>query len=589
MARLFRILCLVAAAGTIAVAADAQRTSTPRGAPPQTPPTVQRQPLRPGPPVWEIGRIAKFACPALVKLRLPGAEILSSSEVMGPSFTPPGAATEQNLPPFCRVVGRAFPTRASNIMFEVWLPLKNYNDRYEQAGNGGFAGIINYSGIAEGVRRGFASASTDDGHQGQIDGSFALGPPAKIVDFGWRSLKATTDAAKSIVQAFYGAQAKYAYFFGCSDGGREAMMEAQRFPTDFDGIIAAAPANNWTHQFTALAYNTQAAYNPTTFAQVLPQSLLGVLAGGVRKQCAGHDGGLPGDLYLTDPRACVIDWTKIQCQASQNPATCLDAAQVAAVQAIYAGAKNSTGTFYEGYEPGSEDAAGTWQPWITGPGNIPNFFNFGLQTAFGEGFFAYFVFKTYPTNLFTLDMNTALGQADAFAPDLNAMDPDLSAFHAHGGKLIQYAGWADPAVAPRGSIDYYEAVRTAMAASYAQQQDWYRLFMAPGMGHCAGGPGPDAFGNVPAAPAPAGQGDAGHDVLMALMRWRENGAAPAKIIATHYQNDDAMGGAGAVEFQRPLCPYPALPRYSGIGLGKDAGSYACEAHVRTKLDGKLLK
>jgi feruloyl esterase len=591
LSRYTKFACVAAAASMTFAAAYAQRAPAQ-----QTPATQTQQPV--GRPL--INRIPigpryplRNACEALKSLSLPDTVILSAENnatgVFAPTIppSPPGAPAITGLPAYCRVVGKATPTATSDIGFEVWLPLgAAYNGRYEQVGNGGFAGLVNYDGLGEGIRRGYATASTDDGHEGFQDSTFAQISHDKIVDFGWRALQQTTIAAKALIQAFYGAPPKYSYFFGCSDGGREALIEAQRFPNDFDGIIAGAAANAWTHQFTALAYNTQMAYgHALPFPALLPPASLSILSQGVRKQCVGKDGGLPGDLFLNDPRVCIIDWSKIQCAPGQNPATCLNAAQATAVEAIYAGAKNPAGQIYPGYEPGSEDADGGWKLWITGPLGIGPFPTFGLQTFFGEGFFANFVYHVPVYNLMTLDMTSGLAAADMLAPDLNATDPDLSAFRAHGGKLIQYAGWADPGVAPQGGIDYYEAVRSAMALGYADEQGFYRLFMAPGMMHCSGGPGANAFGNV-TAPA-ASPVDADHDVLMALARWREMGTAPDKIIATKYVNDKpAMG----IAFQRPLCPYPQLARYDGVSPDKtSAASFVCEARYARPVRWPLEK
>ena len=576
--------------------ADAQRVRAPAPQPP-----VSRQPFNnpdrftPVPELLKLAQLRKGACEDLKRLRIAHVTITAelNTTTMFALPVPPALAGSPpviNLPVYCRVAGQSTPSPTSKILFEVWLPLgTKYNGRYEQLGNGGFAGMVNYYGLGEGIRRGFAAASTDDGNQVFNDATFANVSHDKIVDFGWRALNETTIAAKKIITAFYGSAPKYSYFFGCSDGGREAMQEAQRFPTDFDGIIAAAPANNWTHQFTALAYNTQAAYGHIApFPAVVPPALLAVLSADVRSQCAGHDGGLPGDLFLTDPRVCTIDWTLIQCPPGPPSSTCLSAAQVAAVKAINGGAKNTAGQIYPGYELGSEDNPGTWQQWITGPWGIGPFPTFGMQTYYGEEFFANFVYHVPVYNLMTLNMDTAVADADAQASDVNAMNADLSPFRDHGGKLIQYVGWADPAVAPRDSIAFYETVRTTLGGTYADQQSFYRLFMAPGMGHCSGGPGPDAFGNDPNSPAPAGQVDADHDVLMALMRWRESGMAPEKIIATHYVADNPAGGAGGIAFQRPLCPYPQVGRYDGTSLNKaSASSFVCNARA-AKIPVKAL-
>jgi feruloyl esterase len=310
-----------------------------------------------------------------------------------------------------------------------------------------------------------------------------------------------------------------------------------------------------------------------SFAPLLPPASIAVLSAGVRAQCAGHDGGLPTDKFLNDPRVCTINWSLIQCAPGQNPVTCLSAAQIAAVKAIYAGPKNpvTSAQIYPGYEPGSEDDPGAWKSWITGPVGIGPFPTFGLGAFFGEGFFANFVFGVPVYNMMLFNFTTDVAAADTLAPTLNAADPNLAPFRAHGGKLIQYAGWADPAVSPRDGIGYYEQVRSTAGSSYADQQSFYRLFMAPGMCHCAGGPGANAFGN--ASTSPPAVMDADHDVLLALERWRETGVPPNTIIATKYIADNPAAG---IDFQRPLCVYPLVSRYLGAPNDpKAASSYNC--------------
>jgi hypothetical protein len=517
-------------------------------------------------------------CADLANTPLAHAQILSAQAIPAGSFTPPGQPTLTNLPAFCRVVGMSMPTPVSKIGFEVWLPIgAAYKDRYEQVGNGGFAGALDYVALAEGIRRGYATAATDDGHQGAQDPSFALNSPERIKDFGWRALKETTEKAKTLIKAFTGADPKFSYFFGCSDGGREALMEAQRFPDDFDGIVAEAPANLWTHQFTGFVWDVQAAYNHTApFPALLPPAILPVLSVEIRRQCAGHDGGLGSDRFLTDPRACHINWWELQCGQGGAPPYCLSPAQIDAVKAIYAGPVNPAThkQIMPGFEPGAEDDPVDWAFWITGPSNFPPFPTFGEQAFFGEGFYADFVFGVPLLNLMSLNFTSDVAKADLLAPLLNSADPDLSAFRAHGGKLIQVQGWADSAAAPRNSIDYLESARATLGGiSYADLGKFYRLFMAPGMAHCAGGPGANAFGNTGAAASQPPTVDAEHDALKALERWREMSIAPERIVATKYIADNPALG---IAFQRPICPYPKLPRYDGAGLDpKKATSFSC--------------
>ena len=519
---------------------------------------------------------AAATCASLMSTPLAHAQILSAQEVTTGSFTPPGGTPLTGLPVFCRVVGISTPTPVSKIGFEVWLPVgAAYNDRYEQVGNGGFAGAEDYGALAEGIRRGYATAGTDDGHQGAQNPSFALNNPEGIKDFGWRALEETTQKAKTLIKAFTGAEPKFSYFIGCSDGGREALMEAQRFPDDFDGIIAEAPANYWTHLFVTAGWSVQAAYNHNVpFVELVPPESLQVLSVEIRRQCAGHDGGLASDKFLTDPRACHINWWELQCGQGGSPPYCLSALQVVAVKKIYAGSVNPVthAQIYPGYEPGAEDDPLDWKLWITGPSGAPPFPTFGLDAFFGEGYFANFVFDVPIYNLMNLNFTSDVAASDALAPELNSTDPDLAPFRKHGGKLIEVQGWADSGVAPQNGINYFESVRSALGGiSYADLGQFYRLFMAPGMAHCGGGPGANAFGNTSLSP-PASP-DAEHDVLRALVRWREMNVAPDAIVATKYVNDNpAMG----IAFQRPICPYPKLPRYDGVGLDpKLATSFSC--------------
>ena len=281
------------------------------------------------------------SCESLATLALPNATISSATNVTGGSFTPPGATTPlTGLPGFCRVVGIATPTSDSIITFEVWIPSDGtYNGKYQQLGCGGFCGSIAYSGLAEGIRRGYATSATDDGSQTGGTALFALGHPEKIVDFGYRALKETTDKSKEVIHAFTGHGPKLSYFAGCSDGGREALMEAQRYPDDFDGIIVGSPANLWTHLLAGAIFTQQKLLEDP--AAYIPPTLLPVLTAGVLAQCAGKDGGLSTDAFLNNPLACHFDPAKVQCKAGQDPTTCLNASQVNVVRALYAGPRRA--------------------------------------------------------------------------------------------------------------------------------------------------------------------------------------------------------------------------------------------------------
>ncbi|HYM03457.1 MAG TPA: tannase/feruloyl esterase family alpha/beta hydrolase [Stellaceae bacterium] len=495
------------------------------------------------------------------------------------------------------------PTSDSIINLEVWIPLTGWNGKYEQLGCGGFCGSIGYRGLAEAIRRGYASAATDDGNQdlssiGLGLPGFALGHPQKIIDFGYRALKETTNNAKTIIAAFAGNGPNRSYFNGCSDGGREALMEAQRFPDDFDGIIVGSPANAWTHLFAGFIWNEQALLDDP--ASYIPPSLLPVLSKAAIAQCVKQDGGVPGDIFLNDPRDCNFDPASVQCTKGQNPNTCLSAAQVKAAQRIYSGPHdpNTGRLIFPGYEPGSESNPANWPLWITGAssagdlsGNI--LAGEALQEFFGNGFFADFVFQNpsfdFRTFNFTSDVDLA---DDGVGQIVNSINPDLRPFKSHGGKMIHYVGWADSAIAPMNSVNYYGEVRDALrgkaghdhdGGSPKEIQEFYRLFMVPGMAHCGGGDGPNAFGNGVNAPVI----DADHDLLMALDRWVEQGVAPAKIIATHYVNNTASSG---VQFQRPLCPFPQVARFNGIDP-TNANDFTCvkDEHDQDPRDQALAR
>ena len=505
---------------------------------------------------------ADSPCAQLINLQLPHARVTIAELQTSGSFTPPGSTTTlTGLPAFCRVAITSNPTSDSIINMEIWIPTDgSFNGKYEQLGCGGFCGSIGYAGIAEAIRRGFAGAATDDGSQARGLPTFALGHPEKIIDFGYRALKETTDKAKAVIAALTDHGPRRSYFAGCSDGGREALQEAQRFPNDFDGIIVGSPANAWTHLFAGFIWNEQALLKDA--ASYLPSSLLHVLSQAALAQCAGQDGGVPTDPFLNDPRDCRFDPASVQCAPGQDPTTCLSAEQVATAKQIYRGPHDPRNgkLIFPGYEPGSEANPANWPVWITGatPGSA-------LQQFFGNGFFADFVFMDPNFNFNDLNFTSDIRLADKGVGEvINSVNPDLHPFKRHGGKMIHYVGWADSAIAPMNSVNYYEDVSRHVPGDI---HDFYRLYMVPGMAHCAGGDGPNAFGNGVNAPVI----DAEHDLLRALDRWVEDGVAPHRIIATHYTNNNPTLG---VAFQRPLCPFPEVAFFQG-GASTDPDNFRC--------------
>ncbi len=479
---------------------------------------------------------------------------------------PPQSIT--GLPQFCRVAGFTTPTNDSHIMFEVWIPESGWNLKYLQVGCGGFCGSVSYGSMAEPLRRGYAVAATDDGHEG-TDASFAVGHPQKVIDFGYRALKETTDVAKAVIVAFKSSGPYRSYFDGCSDGGREALMEAQRFPFDFDGIIAGSPANNWTHLFTGFLWNELAL--SATKAGDLSQADLTTVTNAALAQCVGRDGGLGTDKFLNNPPACRFKPETLACGTS-NAASCLTQDKVKAVREIFSGPPS----IFPGYGPGGEaDNPSDWPVWITGAGNPAA----SLQGFFANNYFQDIVFPNsgWTPNTFSIAEN--LHQAEVrTGAIIDSVDPNLRPFKLHGGKLIQYAGWADSAISPQSDIDYFKAV-DAVTGGPGGTSGFYRLFMVPGMAHCSGGPGANAFGNGLNGPNPSDPGD---DVLSALDHWVVNGVAPDQIIATKYVNDDPTQG---VAFQRPLCVFPKIAQYNGHGSTTAASSFACVPNNSDTDDG----
>lgn len=504
---------------------------------------------------------AQRSCESLTSLSLSNATITSATSEAAGAYKPPSAsgqpAPNYALPAFCRVTGEAKPSSDSDIKFEVWLPASGWNGKFEQVGNGGFAGTIPEAAMAEPLHRGYATAATDDGHSGSADVSWAIGHPEKVVDFGYRAVHVVSLQSKAIIAAYYGKNPKVAYFVGCSDGGREALMEAQRFPADFRGVVAGAPANYWTHlQFKGL-WDERAATEPGAF---IPPAKLKILQDASLAACDSLDGLKDG--LIENPQLCHFNPEVVQCKG-EDAANCLTAAQVQAAQKIYGPAVDTeTGAqIAPGFSPGAEAVPANWALWITGarPG-APTIGAFFANLFFEDMVFANPKLDTASVN-FGSDVKLT---DDKLGAILNSDSPNLSAFKSRGGRLIQYAGWGDAAIPPQGSVDYFESVQAKMGDT----KGFYRLFMVPGMSHCGGGVGANVFGNGGAV----ADADASDDVVMALDRWAMRGAAPAKIIATRYQGDNPSQG---VEYTRPLCPYPEQAAYNGSGDPNQAASFAC--------------
>ncbi len=527
--------------------------------------------------LWVENAGAQQPCEHLTKLKLEQATITSSAVVPAGAFKFPApttiAAPSVDLGAYCRVEGVARPTSDSEIKFEVWMPVSGWNGKYLQVGNGGFAGHIPAVAMTSPLERGYATAGTDDGHTGpeKPDASWALGHPEKVVDFGYRAVHQTTLQAKTVIRAFYGKKPARAYFDGCSDGGREALMEAQRFPKDFDGIVVGAPANYWTHHFAGFIWDEKALLDDP--ASAIPVNKLPIVQRAALVACDTLDGAKDG--LIEDPPRCQFDPATIQCQGASD-VDCLSAPQVEALKKIYAGPRNPrTGeVVFPGYVPGDEAPLWNWPFWIIGLTSARD----SAQALFGNAFFGEMVFENPKWDFHNFDFDKDVALADErMGPILNSNDPNLKPFKAHDGKLIQYHGWSDAAIAPQNSINYYERVAAAVGRggqdSLATLGDFYRLFMAPGVGHCGGGSGPGDFGDL-ALGSRLQPHDPDHDVLSALEQWVENGKAPEKIIATKYEG---AGSKRNVVMTRPLCPYPQIAHYKGMGDTNDAANFACIA------------
>ncbi len=503
-------------------------------------------------------------CAGLKTEAPPDAEIATVAlQPAGPFVIPPefGPSRTVALPSFCRVQGVLRPTSDSHIAFEVWLPADGWNGRFQGVGNGGFAGAIGYSGLAAAVQSGYAVAATDTGHSaGGTDASWAKEHPEKIIDFGWRAIHLTAVAGKTLAESFYGTAPRHSYFSSCSNGGRQGLMEAQRFPEDYDGIIAGAPAYNWTGLFTGFVWNAQALSSPgaTIRAAKTPAIASAVLA-----QCDELDGLVDG--LVSDPRQCQVESKVLSC-ASEETDACLTDPQIAALDAIYQGPRTSKGQqIYFGFPPGGEAAPASagWDLWIFGsaPGE-------SIQNAFGSNFIKYVVGapEDWTPADFNFDRDFEPLEKKT-SPNFNATDPDLSRFAARGGKLILYHGWSDAAI-PQGTIAYRDQVVRRMGADSAGS--FMRLFMVPGMHHCAGGTGPSDFGQND---VPASDSDPSTSLMSALEAWVEAGRAPEQVIAR------AQTQPGAPEGQTGrtglICAHPKRAMLKPGADPSRAESYSC--------------
>jgi feruloyl esterase len=470
------------------------------------------------------------SCESLLKQNSSAVRISAAQAVPAGDFSvPEGRAQLPHLPAFCRVAATLAPTADSSIGIEAWLPMSGWNGKFLAVGSGGWGGAISYEAMADALARGYAPAATDDGHRGG-GAAFLVGHPEKLIDFAYRAEHEMTVRAKAFIKAFYGREAQHSYWNGCSGGGREGLLQAARYPDEFDGVIAGDPANvrrnAWALWLAVQTFKDPAAHIPPEKYALAHQLVLDT--------CDAQDGLKDG--LISEPQRCNVDFKALECKGADG-ANCLTARQVQSAQTLISPARTASGTvLFPRLEPGTELG------WARlGGGPEP-----------GELFLDQFRYLVYPNTDWdwrTFDLERDAAKAHAINKDALELNPDLAAFARRGGKLLLYHGWADQQVAPGSSVEFYES---AVKSSPKDASSWVRLFMAPGMGHCAGGEGPNDF-----------------DKLTALEHWVEQGTPPAQIVASHRTG-------GRVDRTRPLCPYPQVARYNGNGSIDDAANFTCK-------------
>ncbi len=492
------------------------------------------------------------SCESLAALKLPDTTISRAEVVAAGAFAPPaspqagegrgrggrGGNPFAMLPSFCRVVAAVRPTTDSDIRIEVWLPAANWNGRFQAAGgaagaNSAVAGGINFPALANSVRAGYATAGTDNGHQGATL-AFAPGHPEKLIDFGYRATHEMTVKARAIIEAFYGTGPSHSYWNACAAGGRQGLQEAQRFPADYDGVVVTAPANSWSRlQSWSMWVNQQANRTP---AGVIPAAKYPAIHQAVIEQCDMLDGVKDGS--IENPSRCHPRLDVLACK-SEDTNRCLTPAQIETANAIYAAAVDvqDKRTVYPAMPPGSELGWGA----LAGP----------TAPYYATETFKYLVFHDpeWTPEKRPVNLGADVVAAERSAAPISADNPDLSRFFARGGKLIQVHGLTDPLIAPGDSVDYYTRVRAKVGDETAN--NGMRLYLVPGMNHCQGGEGADSINLQPVIEA-----------------WVEHAQPPTTVIASKMIN-------GQTQKTHLLCPYPQEAALKGSGSPDDAASFEC--------------
>lgn len=500
---------------------------------------------------FSLSAAAQQSCESLKSIKIPHVTI-TSVEKGSPGYELPGMSGFVNMPPqkinapFCRVKAVSKPTSDSDIGIEVWLPdASNWNEKFLAVGNPGFIGSIASGGIARNMEKGYVSAGTDTGH---VDEGYewAIGHSEKWADWGYRAVHEMVVVTKTLSNAYYGKPIKYSYWNSCHNGGNQGLNEAQRYPEDFNGIIAEDPAFFVSHlQPGSLYISWLALKDGVGGPGYIPVEKLKVINDAVMKRCDKNDGLVDG--LIEDPTTCDFDPASIQCKG-KDLATCLTAGQVDTVRKIYEGAKFNDGTpIYTGFERGSEL---TWAFMIEKEPFSVNI-NYFKGIVFED---TYWNFKT-----FDLDRDTHLGmQKAAWAVDGN--NPYLKPFKDAGGKIMMVSSWNSMALPPRQLVKYYGSVEQAMGG-YEKTQDFARLFSVPGSGGCPAFSNPEGF-----------------KTFDALVDWVENGKAPESVIYSYTKGGGGMmGGGGKPEVYRtrPVCAHPKQARYKGSGDINDAANFEC--------------
>lgn len=472
-----------------------------------------------------LATFQQTACENIQSLSLPSTAVTEAAIVAAGPYQAGGRGGGQGpmLPSHCRIHAVLAPSSDSHIEMELWMPEPSrWNGKFLAVGNGGWAGSISFAAMAGGLAEGYAVASNDTGHEGG-SGSFALGHPEKLVDFAYRAMHEMTVQSKSMVQSFYGQAAELSYYEGCSTGGRQGLMAVQRYPEDFDAVIAGAPAN--PHIYLHASDLRRGLHVTSNEANKVTSEELSMVKEAVINACDAIDGVVDG--LLTDPRACTFD-------VSSVPG--LTPAQISTIEISYSDTVRSNGDLiFPGFPMGGEDG------WVHT--NVTEPIGIAVDS------FRYVGREDAEWDWRTFDLEEDLALAMENGGYINAMETDLSDFRDAGGKLLLYHGWNDQLITAQNTINYYNSVLATMGDG---QDDWMRLFMVPGMNHCRGGDGPNQL-----------------DWLSSLERWRETGDAPASVQAIR------VSGA-TVDMTRPVCAYPTVATYTGVGSTNDAANFTCE-------------